>query len=40
MNTSKTYFNGKGVKWLLNRLARNGMIQPREKEDILKEIAQ
>lgn len=40
MNTSKTYFNGKGVKWLLNRLARNGMIQPREKEDILKEIGQ
>lgn len=40
INTSKTYFNGKGVKWLLNRLARNGMIQPREKEDILKEIAQ
>lgn len=34
----KTYFNGKGLKWFLNKLAKKGVLTSSQKDSAIKEM--
>ena len=38
--TYKTYLNGEGLKYILNRLAKNDMINPLDRDNVLKDISE